>query len=128
MHFRKNSNRVNTGIMKMVLIDAVDGLGELLGKVKAASEKLGLRLNVKKTKVLTSTVMRDFKIDGEDIEVVDGFVFLGSYLRSDGSCDHEIRQRLALGRQAMKRLSPIMKCRDTPMSLKGTINPGHGVP
>lgn len=101
-----------------LVAESKDDLVKLIHRVKAESEKLGLRLNVKKTKVMTTEYEQDFEVDGVHLEVVDSFVFLGSLITSSGSCEAEIRRRIALGRKAIGSLNSIMKDRGIPIRTK----------
>ena len=83
-----------------------------LMKVKEKSEKVGLKLSVQKTKVMASGPITSWKIDGETMETVTDFIFLGSKIISDGDCIHEIKRCLPLGRKAMNSLDSILKSRD----------------
>ena len=79
----------------------------LLMKVKEESEKVGLKLNIKKTKIMASDPITSWKIDGETVEMVKDFIFLGSKITADGDCNHEIKKRLFLGRKVMTNLDNI---------------------
>ena len=87
-------------------------LKSLLVKVKEESEKFGLRLNIQKTKIMASSPITSWQIDGEIVETVADFVFWGSKLTADGDCSHEIERRLPLGRKVMNNLDGILKSRD----------------
>ena len=84
----------------------------LLKKVKAESEKFGLKLNIQKTKIVTSGPITSWEIDGETVETVSDFIFLGSKITENGDCSHEIKRRLLLGRKVMTNLDSILKSRD----------------
>ena len=84
----------------------------LLMKVKKESEKVGLKLNVQKTKIMASGPITSWQIDGETMETVRDFIFLGSKITRHGDCSHEIKRHLLLGRKAMTKLDSILKCRD----------------
>ena len=86
-------------------------LKNLLLKVKEESEKVGLRLNVQKTKIMASGPITSWQIDGETVETVTNFMFLGSKITVDGDCCHEIKRYLLLGRKAMTNLDSILKSR-----------------
>ena len=90
----------------------------LLMKVKEESEKVGLRLNIQKTKILASGPITSWQIDGERVETVSDFIFLGSKITADGDCSHEIKRRLLLGRKAMTSLDSIFKSRDITLPTK----------
>ena len=81
-------------------------------KVKEESEKSGLKLNIQKTKIMASSPITSWQIDGETMETVIDFVFLGSKITADGDCSHEIKRRSLLGRKAMTNLDSILKSRD----------------
>ena len=81
-------------------------------KVKEESEKVGLKLNIKKTKIMASTPITSCQIDGETEETVANFIFLGSKITADGGCSHEIKRSLLLGRKVMTNLDSILKSRD----------------
>ena len=84
----------------------------LLMKVKEESEKVGLKLNIQKTKITASGPITSWQIDGETMEIVTNFIFVGSKIPADGDCRHEIKRRLLLGRKAMTNLDSILKSRD----------------
>ena len=81
-------------------------------KMKEESEKFGLKLNVQKTKITASGPIASWQIDGETVETVADFIFLGSKITADGDCSHEIKRRLLLGRKIMTNLDSILKSRD----------------
>ena len=87
-------------------------------KVKEESEKVGLKLNIKKTKIMAFGPITSWQIDGETVETVVGFIFLGSKITVDGDCSHEIKRCLLLGRKAMTNLDSILKSRDIILSTK----------
>ena len=87
-------------------------LKSLLMKVKEESEKVGLKLNIQKTKIMASSPISSWQIDGETVETVADFIFLGSKITADGDCSHEIKRRLLLGRKVMTILDSILKSRD----------------
>ena len=87
-------------------------LKSLLMKVKQESGKVGLKLNVQKTKIMASGSITSWLIDGETVETVTDFIFLGSNITADGDCSHEIKRRLLLARKAMINLDSILKSRD----------------
>ena len=86
----------------------------LLMKVKLESEKLGLKLNIQKTKIMASGPITSWEIDGETVETVSDFIFLGYKITTDGDCSHEIKRRLLLGRKVMTNLDSTLKSRDKP--------------
>ena len=81
-------------------------------KVKDESEKVGLKLNIQKTKIMVSSPITSWEIEGETVETVSDFIFLGSKITADGDCSHEIKRRLLLGRKVMTNLDSIFKSRD----------------
>ena len=87
-------------------------------KVKEESEKVGLKLNNQKTKIMTSGPITSWEIDGETVEAVSDFIFLGSKITADGDCSHEIKRRLLLGRKVMTNLDSILKSRDITLPTK----------
>ena len=89
-----------------------------LMKVKQESEKVDLKLNIQKTKFVASGPITSWQIDGETMEIVTGFIFLGSKMTADGDCSHEIKRRLLLGRKAMTNLCSILKSRDITLPTK----------
>ena len=90
----------------------------LLMKVKVESEKVGLKLNIQKTKLMASVPITSWEIDGETVETVSDFIFLGSKITADGDCSHEIKGRLLLGRKVMTNLDSIFKSRDITLPTK----------
>ena len=92
-----------------------------LMKVKEKSEKFDLKLNVQKTKIMASSPIMLWPIDGETMETVTDFIFLGSQITADGDCSHEIKRRLLLGRKAMTNLDRILKSRDIALLTKVSI-------
>ena len=88
----------------------------LLKKVKVESEKAGLKLNIQKTKIMASGLITSWQIDGETIETVTDFIYLGSKITENGDCSHEIRRCLLLGRKVMAKLESILKTRDLTLS------------
>ena len=87
-------------------------------KVKEDSEKVGLKLNIQKTKIMESGPITSWKIDGEIVETVAEFIFWGSKITADGDCSHEIKRRLLLGRKVMTILGSILKSRDITLLTK----------
>ena len=94
------------------MAESEEELKSLLMKVKEESEKAGLKLNIPKTKIMASGPITSWQIDGETMETVTNFIFLGSKITADGDCSHEIKRRLLLGREAMINLDSILKSRD----------------
>ena len=81
-------------------------------KVKEESEKVGLKLNIQKTKIIASSPITSWEIDGETVETLSDFIYLGSKITADGDCSHEIKRRFLFGRKAMTNLESILKSRD----------------
>ena len=105
-------------------------LKSLLMKVKEESEKVGLKLNIQKTKIMASGPITSWQIDGETVETVADFIFLGSKITSDGDCSHEIKKCLLLGRQIMTNPDSILKRRDitlptTVCLVRAVFSSGH---
>ena len=90
-----------------LMAESKEELKSFLMKVKEESEKVGLKLNIQKTKIMTSGPIASWQIDGETVEKVTDFIFLGSKITADGDCSHEIKRRLILGRKAMTNLDSI---------------------
>ena len=90
----------------------------LLMKVKEESENVDLKLNIQKTKIMTSCPITSWEIDGETVETVSDFIFWGSKITADGDCSHEIKRRLLLGRKVMTNLDSIFKSRDITLPTK----------
>ena len=100
------------------MAESEEELKSLLMKVKEESEKVGLKLNIHKTKIMASGPITSWQIDGETVETVRGFIFLGSKITADGDCSHEIKRRLLLGRKVMTNLDGILKSRDITLPAK----------
>ena len=98
------------------LLAESEELKSLLIKVKEESEKVGLKLNIQKTKIMASGPITSWEIDGETVETVSDFIFLGSKITADGDSSHEIKRRLLLGRKVMTNLDSILKNRDITLS------------
>ena len=100
------------------MAESEEELKSLLMKVKEKSEKVGLKLNIQKMKILASGPFTSWQIDGETMETVRDFLFLGSKITADGDCSHEIKRHLLLGRKAMTNLDSILKSRDITLPTK----------
>ena len=94
------------------MAESKDELKSFLMKVKEDSEKAGLKLNIQKTKIMESSPITSWQIDGETVETVTDFIFLGSKITADGDCSHEIKRHLLLGRKAVTNLDSILKISD----------------
>ena len=100
------------------MAESREELKSLLMKVKEESEKVGLKLNIQKTKIMGSSPITSQQIDGEIMETVRDFIFLGSKITADGDCSHEIKRCLLLGRKAMTNIDSILKSRDITLPTK----------
>ena len=94
------------------MAESEEELKSLLMKVKEESEKVCLKLNIQKTKIMASSPITSWQIDGETVETVSDFLFGGPQITADGDCSHEIKRRLLLGRKVMTNLDSILKSRD----------------
>ena len=101
-----------------LMAESEEELRSLLMKVKEESEKAGLKLNIKKTKIIVSSPINSWQTDGEKMETVTDFIFLGSKITADSNCSHEIKRCLLLGRKVMTNLDSILKSRDITLSKK----------
>ena len=100
------------------MADSKEELKSLLMKVREQIEKAGLKLNIQKTKIMASSPITSWQIDGKTVETVRDFIFLGSKITADGDCSHDIKRRLPLGRKAMSNLDNILKSRDITLPTK----------
>ena len=100
------------------MVEIEEELKGLLIKMKEESEKAGLKLNIQKTKIMASSPITSWQIDGETMQTVTDFIFLGSKITADGDCSHEIKRHLLLGRKAMTNLDSILKSRDITLLTK----------
>ena len=100
------------------MAESEEELKSLLMKVKEESEKVGLKLNIQKTKIMASSPITSRQIDGETVETMADFIFLGSKITADGDCSHEIKRHLLLGRKIMINLDSILKSRDITLPTK----------
>ena len=101
-----------------LMAESKEELRSLLIKMKEESEKVGLKLNIRKTKIMASGPITSWQIHGETVETVRDFIFLGSKITANGDCSHEIKRRLLLGRKVMTNLDRILKSRDITLSTK----------
>ena len=101
-----------------LMAESEEELKSLLMKAKEESEKVDLKLNIQKTKIMASTPITSRHIDGETVEIVADFIFLGSKITADGDCSHEIKRRLLLGRKVMTNLDSLLKSRDISLPTK----------
>ena len=100
------------------MAESEEELNSLLMKVKEESEKVGLKLNIQKTKIMPSGLITSWEIDGETVETVSDFILGGSKITADGDCSHEIKRHLLLGRKVMTNLDSILKSRDITLPTK----------
>ena len=101
-----------------LVAESEEEVKSLLMKVKVESEKVGVKLNIQKMKIMASSPITSWEMDGETVETVSDFIFLGSKITADGDCSHEIKRRLLLGRKAMTNLDSILKSRDITLPTK----------
>ena len=110
------------------MAESEEELKSLLRKVKVESEKVGLKLNIQKTKIMASGPITSLEIDGETVETVSDFIFWGSKITADGDCSHEMKRCLLLGRKVMTNLDSILKSRDITLPIKVHIVKALGFP
>ena len=115
---RRNINNLRYADDTILMAESEEELKSLLMKVKEESEKVALKLNIKKTKIMASGPITSWQIDGESMEAVRDFIFLSSKITADGDCSHEIKRQLLFGRKAMTNLDSILKSRDITLSTK----------
>ena len=115
---RRNINNLRYTDDTTLMAESEEELKSLLMKVKEKSEKVGLKLNIQKTKIMASGPITSRQIDGETVETVSDFIFLGSKITANGDCSHEIKRRLLLGRKVMTNLDSTLKSRDITLSTK----------
>ena len=115
---RRNINNLRYADDTTLMAESEQELKSLLMKVKEESEKVGLKLNIQKMKIMTSGPITSWEIDGKIVETVSDFIFLGSRITADGDCSHEIKRRLFLGRKVMTNLDSILKSRDVTLPTK----------
>ena len=108
----RNLNKLRYADDTTLMAESEEELKSLLIKVKEESEKVGLKLNIQKTKIMASGSISSWQINGETVETVSDFIFGGSKITADGDCSHEIKRCLLLGRKAMTNLDSILKNRD----------------
>ena len=113
----RNINNLGYAVDTTLMAESEE-LKSFLMKVKEESEKVGLKLNIQKMKIMASSPITSWQIDGETVETVRDFIFFGSKITADGDCSHEIKRCLLLGRKATTNLDSILKNRDIPLSTK----------
>ena len=109
----RNINNLRHADDTTLIAESKEELMSLMMKVKEECEKVGLKLNIQKTKIMESGPITSWQIDGETVETVSDFIFLGSKITAEGDCSHEIKRDLLLGRKVMTNLDSILKSRDT---------------
>ena len=114
----RNINNLRYADDTTLMAEIEEEIKSFLMKVKVESEKVGLKLNIQKTKILASGPITSWEIDGETVETVSDFVFWGSKIMADGDCSHEIKRHLLLGRKVMTNLDNIFKSRDITLPTK----------
>ena len=114
----RNINNLRYADDVTLMAESEEELKNLSMKVKEMSEKDGLKLNIQKTKIMASGPITSWQIDGEKMETVTDFIFLGSQITMDGDCSHEIKRHLLLGRKAMTNLDSVLKSRDITLLTK----------
>ena len=114
----RNINNLRYADDTTLMAESEEELKSLLMKMKEESEKVGLKLNIQKTKIMVSGPITSWEIDGETVETVADFIFLGSKITADGDCSHEIKRGLLLGRKVMINLYSIFRSRDITLSTK----------
>ena len=116
--FGRNINNLKYADDTALMAESEEELKSLLMKVKEESEKVGLKLNIQKTKIMACSPITSWQIDGETVETVSDFIFLGSKITADGDCSHEIKRHLLLRRKVMINLDSIFKSRDITLPTK----------
>ena len=115
---RRTINKLRYADDTTLMAESEEELKRLLMKVKEESEKVGLKLKIQKTKIMSAGPISSWQIDGETVKTVADFIFLGSKITADGDCGHEIKRRLLFGRKVMTNLDSILKNRDMTLSTK----------
>ena len=123
---RRNINNLRYADDTILMAESEEELKSLLMKVKEESEKVGLKLSIQKTKIMASSPITSWQIDGETVETVSDFIFWGSKITAAGDCSHEIKRRLLLGRKVMTNLDSIVKNRDNYFANKGPSSQSYG--
>ena len=114
----RNINNLRYADDTTLMAESEEEIKTFLMKVKEESEKVGLKLNIQKTKIMASGPINSWEIDGETVETVSDFIFLGSKITADGECSHEIKRRLLLRRKVMTNLECVFKSRDITLPTK----------
>ena len=114
----RNINNLRYADDTTLMAESEEELKSLLMKVKEENENVGLKLNIQKTKIMASGLIIPLQINGQTVETVADFIFVGSKITADGDCSHEIKRRLLLGRKVMTNLDSLLKSRDITLSTK----------
>ena len=114
----RNINNLRYADDTTLMAESKEELKSLLMKVKVESERVGLKLHIQKTKIMVSSPITSWEIDGETVETVSDFIFVGSKITADGDCSHEIKRRLFLGRKVMTNLDSTFKSRNITLPTK----------
>ena len=122
----RNINNLRYADVTALMAKSEEELKSLLMKVKEEGEKVGLKLNIQKTKIVASSPITSWEIDGETVETVSDFIFGGSKITADGDCSYEIKRRLLLGRKAMTNLDSILEKQRHYFANKGTSGQSYG--
>ena len=122
----RNINNLRYADNTTLMAESEEELKSLLMKVKEESEKVGLKLNIQKMKIMASGPITSWKIDGETVKTVADFILGGSKTTADGDCSHDVKRRLLLGRKVMTKLDSIFKSRDIYFANKGPSSQGYG--
>ena len=123
---RRNINNFRYADDTTVTAESEEELKSLLMEVKKESEKVALKLNIQKPKIMASGPITSWQIDGETVETVTDFIFGSSKITADGDCNHEIKRRLLLGRKVMTNLDSILKSRDITLPIKVCLVKAYG--
>ena len=115
---KRNINNLRYADDTILMAESKEVLKNLLMRVKDETEKIGLKHNIKKIKIMVTSTITSWQIEGEDMEAVTDFTFLGSMITADGDSRHEIKSRLLLGRKAMTKLDNVLKSRDITLATK----------
>jgi len=115
---KRNINNLRYADDTILMAESEEELKSRLMKEKEESEKVGLKLNIQKTKIMETGPITSWQMDGETVETVSDFIFLGSKITADGDCSHEINRRLLFGRKVMTNSDSILKCRDITLPAK----------
>ena len=122
----RNINNLKYADDTTLMAESKEVLKILLMKVKEESEKVGLKLNIQKTKIMASSPITSWQIDGETMETVTDFILGGSKITADGDCSHQIKRYLLLGRKVMTNLDSILRSRDITLPTKVLLSQGYG--